>query len=254
MAIRMIVEGQRTIFATRGAAHEMRREVLAQRIEQSAQQINALEAQAKSAVAQLGFIAQELDDKRHRFSKALIRKPDLLALERAQASIEGARGEYRGMVARAEQQIGETRSQLLQLDAVTERVQVSGDVLARTSVTAPISGTVVNLRFKTVGGVIRAGEPIVDIVPDKERLLIEARVSPTDIDVVHPGLAAQVHLTAFSKRAMPRIDGVVKSISADRLVDPESGQAYYMARVERTMIDYLIEPFRDAWRRSFREV
>jgi HlyD family secretion protein/epimerase transport system membrane fusion protein len=298
----MIIEGQRTIFATRRAAHEMRREVLAQRIEQSLQQINALEAQAKSAVAQLGFIAQELDDKRHLFSKALIRKPDLLALERAQASIEGERGEYRGMVARAEQQIGETRSQLLQLDAeradqisdqldkarvelaaVTERVQVSRDVLARTSVTAPISGTVVNLRFKTVGGVIRAGEPIVDIVPDEERLLIEARVSPTDIDVVHPGLAAQVHLTAFSKRAMPRIDGVVRSVSADRLVDPESSTAYYMARVEvdrsemeqlgslvvlvpgmpaevlivtqeRTMIDYLIEPFRDAWRRSFREV
>jgi HlyD family secretion protein/epimerase transport system membrane fusion protein len=150
-------------------------------------------------------------------------------------------------------------------------------------VTAPISGTVVNLQFKTVGGVIRAGEPIVDIVPDEERLLIEARVSPTDIDVVHPGLAAQVHLTAFSKRTMPRIDGVVRSVSADRLVDHESSQAYYMARVEvarsemeqlgplavlvpgmpaevlivtqeRTMIDYLIEPFRDAWRRSFREV
>lgn len=149
-----------------------------------------------------------------------------------------------------------------------------------TSVTAPISGTVVNLRFKTVGGVIRAGEPIVDIVPDEERLLIEARVSPTDIDVVHPGLAAQVHLTA---RAVPRIDGVVKSVSADRLVDPESSTPYYMARVEvdrsemeqlgslvvlvpgmpaqvlivtqeRMMIDYLIEPFHDAWRRSFREV
>ena len=140
-----------------------------------------------------------------------------------------------------------------------------------------------NLRFKTVGGVIRAGEPIVDIAPDEERLLIEARVSPTDIDVVHPGLAAQVHLTAFSKRALPRIDGVVRSVSADRLVDPESSTAYYMAWVEvdrsemeqlgslvvlvpgmpaevlivtqeRTMIDYLIEPIRDAWRRSFHEV
>ncbi len=121
---------------------------------------------------------------------------------------------------------------LLQVGAVSGRVGGEGRGAGATSVTAPISGMVVNLRFKTVGGVIRAGEPIVDIVPDKERLLIEARVSPTDIDVVHPGLAAQVHLTAFSKRAMPRIDGVVKSISADRLVDPESSHAYYMARVE----------------------
>lgn len=301
-AIRTIIDGQRAIFATRRAAHDMRREVLNQRIEQSLRQISALEAQASSASAQLGFIAQELDDKRHLFSKSLIRKPDLLALERAQASIQGQSGEYRGMIARAEQQIGETRSQILALEAeradqvsdqmdkarvelaaVTERVQASRDILARTSVTAPISGTVVNLRFKTIGGVIRAGEPILDIVPDEERLLIEARVSPNDIDVVHPGLGAQVHLTAFSRRAMPRIDGVVRTVSADRLVDPATSQPYYMARVEvdrsemerlgsalvlvpgmpaevlivtqeRTMFDYLVEPFRDAWRRSFREV
>ena len=130
---------------------------------------------------------------------------------------------------------------------------------------------------------IKPGEDILDIVPDEEKLLIDARVAPTDIDVVHGGLPAQVRLTAYSSRRVPRIDGIVSSVSADRLQDPASHQLYYLAREavdrevmehlgphvalvpgmpaevlivrrSRTMMRYLIEPFRDAFRRSFREV
>lgn len=297
-----IVQGQRAMFESRRLSMQRRREILQQRIEQSQQQIKALEAQASSSVVQLALIEEELVGKRTLLRKELIRKSEVLALERAQAEIEGRRGEYVGMIARAQQQIGETQVQLLSLDAekgdqvseqldkvrvelagVMEKLQSSRDILARTVVLAPVSGTIVNLKFKTLGGVIRAGEAILDIVPDGEALLIEARVSPVDIDVVHAGLSAQVHLTAFSKRALPRIDGIVSSVSADRIVDPGTGQAYFLARVEvdraelhrlksvvellpgmpaevlivtqeRTFVDYLIEPFKDALRRSFREV
>lgn len=297
-----IVQGQRVMFESRRVSMQRRREILRQRIEQSQEQIKALEAQAASALVQLGLISEELEGKKMLLRKDLIRKPEVLALERAQAEIEGRRGEYLGMIARAQQQIGETQVQLLSLVAekadqvseqldkvrvelagVMERLQSSRDILARTVVLAPVSGTIVGLRFKTLGGVIRPGEAILDIVPDGEALLIEARVSPVDIDVVHEGLPAQIHLTAFSKRALPRMDGVVKSVSADRLVDQATGQAYFLARVEvdraemdrlknvvallpgmpaevlivtqeRTFVDYLLEPFRDAMRRSFREV
>jgi HlyD family secretion protein/epimerase transport system membrane fusion protein len=178
------------------------------------------------------------------------------------------------------EQLDKVRSELA---GVSERLQASRDVLARTVVTVPISGTVVNLRFKTVEGVIRAGDAILDIVLDEEKLLIDARVSPTDIDVVHAGLAAQVRLTAYSSRGLPRIHGVVRTVSADRLADQATGQPYYLARVEvergelermgagvglvpgmpadvlivrreRTMVNYLLEPFREAFRWSFREV
>jgi len=298
----VIVQGQRTMFDTRTNSNKRRHEILHRRIEQSQHQIEALQAQAKSAIAQLELIEEELKGKRYLLKKDLIRKPEVLSVERAQAEISGRHGEYLGMISRAEQQIGETEVQLLALDAeradevseqmdkvrvelsdVTERLQASRDILTRTIVLAPVSGTVVNLRFKTIGGVIRAGEAILDIVPNEESLLIEARVSPIDIDVVHPGLSAQVHLTAFARWALPRINGVVKSVSADSMVDDKTGQAYYMARVEvnleevnrlkdivellpgmpaevlivsreRTFVDYLIEPFRDALRRSFREV
>ena len=170
-----------------------------------------------------------------------------------------------------------------ELAGVTERLQSSRDILTRTVVTAPISGTIMDLRFKTIEGVIRPGEAILDIVPDTERLLIDARVAPIDIDSVTAGLAAQVRLTAFTSRGLSRIGGMVRSVSADRLVDPATSQPYYLARVEvdreelaqlstlielvpgmpaevlivrkeRTMVEYLLEPFREAFRRSFREI
>lgn len=297
-----ILEQQRAMFAARRTAHESRVRVLRQRIEQSQEHIGAIEAQVASATAQLAFIADELTGKAQLLRQGLVPRPQFLLLQRTEAEIRGRLGEHIGTIARTRQVIGEAEMQILSLEAdrsdkvseqldkaraelagVSERLQASRDVLARTVITAPISGTVVNLRFKTVEGVVRAGDAILDIVPDEEKLLIDARVSPTDIDVVHAGLAAQVRLTAYSSRGMPRINGAVRTVSADRLTDQATGQPYYLARVEvergeldrvgaevglvpgmpaevlivrreRTMVQYLLEPFREAFRWSFREI
>ncbi len=297
-----LIAAQRSIFATRRKAQEMRTVILRLRIEQSQQQIGAFEAQVRSASDQLALIADELRGKEQLLRSGLVPRPEVLRLQRNQAELLGRHGEYLGTIARTRQVIGETEMQIISLEAerldkvseqidkvrvelagVTERLEASRDVLARTAVLAPITGTVINLRFKTVEGVIRPGEAILDIVPDEEKLLIDARVAPIDIDVVHQGLAAQVRLTAYSSRGLPRIEGIVRSVSADSLQDPGTNQLYYLARVEvergtleqlgpnivlvpgmpaevlivrreRTMVRYLIEPFRDAFRRSFREV
>ncbi|MCO6419730.1 HlyD family type I secretion periplasmic adaptor subunit [Siccirubricoccus sp. KC 17139] len=299
--IRTILEGQRFLLATRNAAHDARRSVQRQRIEQSQEQIRALQAQVSSALKQLALIADELKGKEELLRGGLVPRPEILRLQRVEAEILGRWGEHTAMIARTQQLIGETELQILAGDAeradkiadqldkvrtelatVTERLQASRDVLARTVVTAPISGKVVGLRFKTLEGVIRPGEAILDIVPDEEMLLIDAHVAPGDIDVVHAGLPAQVRLTAFSSRGLPRIMGTVRDVSADRLQEPSNGQPYYLARVEvsreelaqlgpaadlvpgmpaevlivrteRTMIDYLFEPLRVAFGRSFRE-
>jgi HlyD family secretion protein/epimerase transport system membrane fusion protein len=261
-----------------------------------------LRAQFESANVQLALIAEELQGKEQLRRREIISKPELLKLQRAEAEIQGRRGEYLGNISRVKQQIGETRNQLLALDAeradqiatqldqarvdlatTTERLHASKDVLNRTIVPAPVSGTVVNLRIKTEGGVIQRGEPILDIVPAEEVLLLDARVSPADIDAVQIGLQAQVNLTAYASRGLPRINGVVRSLSADRLVDPVSNQPYYLARVEvdraelrridprlelvpgmpaevlivtreRTVVQYLWEPLQRAFWRSMREV
>jgi HlyD family secretion protein len=123
---------------------------------------------------------------------------------------------------------------------------------------------------------------VLDIVPDQEELLVDARVSPLDIDVVAPGLPAQIILPAFRQRNLPRIEGRVRRISADAIVDPHSGERYFEARIEvdpaqlaaleppveltsgmpaevyitiaeRTMLDYLLQPVFDSLRRAFRE-
>jgi HlyD family secretion protein len=298
----LIVGAQRALFQTRRAAHASRLAVLRQRIEQSREGIAGLEAQVRSANDQLAFIADELEGKEILLRRGLVPRPEVLRLRRAQAEIEGRRGEYRGNIARLAQQIGEAEMQMLGLEAeradqisqqldqvraelatVTERLLASRDVLARTVVTAPVPGTVVGLRFRNLEAVVRPGEAILDIVPSEELLLVDARVAPTDIDVVHAGMAAQLRFTAFSGRNLPRLEGVVRTVSADRMTDEATRQPYYLARVEvgrealealgadaelrpgmpaevlivrreRTMLDYLLEPLRDAFRRSFREV
>lgn len=297
-----IVKGQRLIFETRRTTHEVNKRILNQRIAQSHEQILALSAQVASATTQLELIAEELAGKEQLSRRGIIPKPEVLRIQRMQAEIIGRRGEYEGTIARVHQQIGEAQSQLLALDAqradqistqmdqlrlelsvTSEKLTASRDVLSRTVVTAPVTGTVVNMRVKTEGGVVLKGEPILDIVPAEDKLLIDARVAPTDIDVVHVGLPAVVHLTAFSNRGLPRLTGIVRMVSADRLQDTPTGAPYFLARVEvnrgdldrvgqkaelvsgmpaevlivtaeRTMIEYLIEPFRQAFWRSFREV
>ncbi len=129
------------------------------------------------------------------------------------------------------QRVAQLQEQIAGLEAQIENQDRQLD-LARTVVAAPVSGTVVGIRFRTRGGVTGAGEPILDIVPAEEDLLIEARVSPTDIDSVAAGQAAQVHLTAYRQRTMRRIEGRVRHVSADRIMDEGTSQPYFLARVE----------------------
>lgn len=296
------VEGQRRLFRDRLATHLARKDVLRQRIEQLNEQVKGLQAQVTSSTAQLELIEEELVGKQELRRKEMITKPEVLKLQRAMAELQGRRGEYIGAIARTQQQIGETQMQMLMTDAertdqvstqleqtrvdlgtTTEKLNSSADILKRTVITAPLAGTVVNLRFKTEGGVVKAAEPILDIVPAEDVLLIDARVAPTDIDVVHAGLTAKVQLSAYSSRSVPRVSGVVRTVSADRLVDEATRQHYYLARIRvdreeirqvspqvelvpgmpadvlivtghRTMAEYIFQPFLDALWRSFREV
>jgi HlyD family secretion protein/epimerase transport system membrane fusion protein len=292
---------QRQLFRTRAKGLADRRGILARRIAQMHEEIGGLEAQIEADGRQIALIAEEIEGLDHLYRKGLAPKTRLLALQRAQSDIEGNRAERRARIARTRQAIGETELQIIaqgtailddaseelsrtqaELAEVEQRLAASRDVLTRTLITAPSAGTVVELRFHTPGGVIRPGEPVLDIVPDDEELLVDARLSPMDIDVVTAGLPAQVILPAFKQRHMPRIEGRVRTISADAIIDPHSGERYFSARIEvdpgqlagiepevgltagmpaevyimigeRTMLDYLLQPVVDSLRRAFRE-
>ena len=106
------------------------------------------------------------------------------------------------------------------------------DRLKRRDIVAPQAGFVLDLQAHTVGGVIAASEPIMDIVPGDDDLVTTAQVQPLDIDKIQVGSEARIRLSAFNQRTTPEIFGRVKTVSGDRLVDAVSGLAYYLALIE----------------------
>ena len=296
-----LLAAQRDLFAARTEVHKGRKAIGGKRIDELREEIIGLQSLIKSKRQQLSSLDEELKANKKLLDRNLIPRPQYLELERLRSEIEGERAESQADVARAKQNIGETELQIVnegarrldeivsevadtraELAAVDERLGAQLDILQRTVIAAPVAGTVHNKQFHTTGGVIRPGQTILDIVPEEVELLIDARVRPVDIDVVEKGQEARVHFLAFSARNLPETKGIVRSVSADSLLDEVSGESYYRALVEvpkeemdklgealdinpgmpaevlimtgeRTMIQYLIEPLIDSLRRSFRE-
>ena len=164
---------------------------------------------------------------------------------------------------------------------LVERKVTAEDQLKRVDIRAPIDGLVHQLTVHTVGGVITAGEPIMLIVPQSEQLQVEAKVPPQDIDQLRIGQPAILRFVAFSQRTTPELDGTVTRISADVSEDTKTGSRYYTIRISvpdnevarlgavklvpgmpvegliqtspRTVMSYLVKPFRDQLARAFRE-
>lgn len=249
--VRSILDAQVDLFTTRQEAHENRIAILRQRLAQQEAEIGGLDAQVDSLSEQARLIEKEVVSVQELLSKGLERQPRLLALQRAAAQIQGARAETVSQIARIDQAMGETNIEIINLDterldrineeqvavqaeisSIQEQLRASEDVLTRTEITAPVTGTVVESQITTLGGVIAPGQPVMDIVPINEELLIDARISPLDIEVVRPGLEANIVLSAFAQRNLPRLVGRVRSVSADAIIDDATGTSYFRARIE----------------------
>ena len=221
-----------------------------QRIAQIHKEIQALKIRIKSEKEQLSLINEETMGVQVLVDEGLERKSRLLALKRQKANIKGSIGQNKAMVAKAKQNIGESRLQIIlikdekkktivdelkkvqdQLSAIREKLRSAKDIVQRSEIKAPITGTVVSLKVNTIGGVIQGGAPLMEIVPEGEKLVIEAKVRPIDIDVVHIGEIASVRLTAFNRRTTPLLNGMLTKISADAITDPRFG-LYYIGVVE----------------------
>ncbi|HZH51560.1 MAG TPA: HlyD family type I secretion periplasmic adaptor subunit [Microvirga sp.] len=299
-AVAEVLSGQTKIFDTRRRLQGSRIDVIRQRKAQTEREIQGLRFQEAAAAKRAAIIKEELAAISPLVAKGLQTKPRLLQLEREQAEIDGRRGDTLAQISRAEQAVGEAEAQILKLESdfhsevaqtlrdtqgqifqLLERIQAATDVLARTEVRAPEAGTVTNLRIHTPGGVIAAGEPLMDLVPRQDRLIVTAHVKPEDIDLVRPGLEARVRLLAYKQRRVPPVEGVLTYVSADRLVEKETEQAYYTARIrldeaalrqlpeveimpgmpvevliktgQFTVANYMLRPVLDSFDRAFRE-
>ncbi len=274
--------------------------ILDSRIRQFQTELEGLAAEKAGAISQLGFIEQELVDLRMLGQKNLVPKSRVLAMEREKSRLEGMIGRSTADASKAQNGIGESHLQIEQirqkfaedvnsslLDTrqkiadLRERTRVSADVLRRIEIRAPRGGTVQGVRVATVGGVIRPGEPLLELIPDGDELVINAQVSPSDIDTVRSAAEAEVRFSAFHGKILPVIMGHVQSLSHDRLTDEATHQPYFLARIvvnqekltadirdhitagmpveviiptgERTMVDYLIRPLRNRTRKALRE-
>lgn len=272
--------------------------VLRRQMREGEETIHGLRESIESQTGQLRLIEDELAGTRFLFEKGLIAKPRLLAVERARLQLEGQLGMNQAEIARTGQKIAAARMQIaglqsaraeevagrlaeVQADLATieEKLRISHDRMSRTVILAPVAGTIVQLQVRTPGGVIAPGQPLMDIVPSREELVVEARVAPTDIDEVHAGLKAQLQLLAYKSRNLPRVDGIVRKVSADRSTDDRTGQAYFIVHVAvdaatlpdnvalsagmpaeafiltgaRTLLQYLLQPVTDVLRRGLRE-
>jgi HlyD family secretion protein len=244
------VSAQQTIFLVRRAVHQSQLAVLRERRHQVEKEIEGLKAQQSAAGQRISIVQEELDMVAALVNKGLERRPRLLNLQRELAEVEGRRGEIAAQISRAEQVINESQANLLKLESdrqneiaqslreaqnqifqLRERLLSAKDQLSRTEVKAPEDGVITELRIHTPGGVIGAGTPLMDLVPRQDRLVVTARLRPEDIDVVHPGLKAEVHLIPYNQRRVPRLKGTVVQVSADRLLDKRTDQPYYATKI-----------------------
>ncbi len=273
-------------------------------ISQLQAKLQGLDAQRTSRDHLATSYQRELVDYRALLEEGYTDRLRVRELERSVVQTEGQRGALVSEQAATEQQISETRVKLLQIQNEFQRevarelsqvqselfdqqakLQALEDAVARTIIRAPDAGTVLDLSVHTIGAVLRPGGKLLDLVPQNEKLLVQAQLSPRDIDQVRVGQFAEVRFSAFKQRDTARIDGKLVSLSADRLIDESSSGKlpYYLARVEitpeglkelargklallpgmpvevliktgeRTALSYLLAPLRDSLARGFTE-
>lgn len=274
--------------------------ILEQRIEQYNAQISGLNIQRQSRLDQIDIFEDEIVGLRELYRKGFYPRSQVLEMERALVRLKGAVGSDDAEIARAQSGAGESKSQIINMKQrfreqvvgelhevqaeiadLKERVVVADDIYKRIEIRAPQSGIIQNLQVHTIGGVVNPGQALMEIAPQDKSLVIDARVSPTDVDSVSIGQSAEVRLTALNLRNTPTIFGIVKTISGDALTVRETGEQYFRARVEipdeelqklgpvklsagmpaevliqageRTALEYLMKPLIDAYARGLNE-
>ena len=295
---------QQAQLRTRAAVLSAQRGALGEKVGQAGNQGQGYTRQLAAINEQLRLIEDELGGMREAAAKGFVSQNRIRALERAKADLEGQRGQYSATIAQSRGQASESRIQSLEaqsnymervatelrevevnLNDVMPKLNAARDQLARTEIRAPASGTVVGLTVFTPGGVIEPGQKLMDVVPERAPLTIQARLSANDGDDVHRGRDAFVHFDALHERSLPALKGKVTRVSADAFTDENTGVSYYTAEVavplselkkieevrgtdalragmpvsvqiplrKRTALQYAFEPLSGALRKSFRE-
>ena len=220
------------------------------RIDRLEDEIVGLLDQSATKTEQMEIIAQENTDLKKLLKKGLVQRSRVHALSREALRLKGEKGEHETGVARTRRLIAEAELEVIQLRrnfekevsdelgaketemlALAERVAAAEHKVHQSVVRATESGIVVNLDIHTLGGVVQPGATLLEIVPIRDQLLVEAHIRPIDIDSVSVGLDAEIMFSAFSQKKNPKLTGSVAYVSADVLTDSRTGAPYFLAQV-----------------------
>jgi len=298
--VKTLLASEASLFRARVTARESQRELLKSKVSQLGDEIVGLDAQVASKAKQLELITGELTGVQELFDKRLVPIARLTALQREGARIEGERGQLISTIAETKTKVDEAKLQMVRLDQdvrtevvkelgeaqakeaeLSERSVAARDILERIEMRAPTSGVIHQLTAHTIGGVIRAGDAVMEVVPDSDDLQIEARLQPNDIDQVRKGQQAFVRFSAFNQRVTPQLIGQVSYVSPDTTRDQQTSTSYFTVRImlpeeerrrlaglqlssgmpaevfmqtgSRTMLSYLFKPILDQFERAFVE-
>lgn len=299
-AIAEMLAAEATLFQSRRDARAGQKGQLRERIAQLREEIGGLTAQGEAKAREIELIQRELAGQHELWNKNLLPITKYTQTQREATRLEGERGQLLASVAQAKGKISEIELQIIQINQelrsevvkelrevqakeaeLMERQVAAEDQLKRIEIRAPQDGIVHQLTAHTVGGVISQSEPVMLIVPEGDKLVIEARIAPQDIDHVRPAQAAFVRFTAFNQRTTPEFTAVVQRVSADLTREPQANVSFYIVRLglldgevarmsrlqlvpgmpaeihiktaERTALSYLVKPLQDQVARAFRE-
>lgn len=294
------IKAEQIFFQKRYAQKLSRIDIQQKTIEQYTEQAKSSEAQIAATDRQIELITEQRNAIAGLVKKGFAQKSKLTELDTRLSELAGDRGEYAGDKAKAEQAkagaefsltgiesdlqseiAGEITSAQVELADAEERIVAAKDVMRRVEIRSPQAGIVANIRLRTPGGVVAAGEPILDIVPENEPMVVEMKISPRDVDSVAVGSPAQVRLTAYNQRSLTPLEGKVIYIAADQVIDEKNDTPYFVARAEiepkaladnptvklypgmpaevlivhkaRKAIEYIMSPISDSFNRAFRE-
>ncbi len=298
--IHTFIVDQERQFQERRESIENRIDIFNAQIAQQEESIAGTREQIESLDMQIESYDDEIEAVRPATEKGFYAANRLAALERERTRVFAEKAEARSSIARIQKSISESKIEILQLEQefienvveqlrearltladARERHTIADDVFQRVEIRAPQDGIIQNLRMHTLGGVIQPGETIMEIVPVNDDLIVNARISPLDIDSLRTGMEAEVRFSSFTGQDIPTIFGRVESISADILVDEVDGTEYFLSKVivheesipdilndaltpgmpgdviiatgERTTLDYLIQPLETRLLKAMRE-
>lgn len=244
---------QQRLFQTRRKALLGEISILHENLNGAEEQLKGLRQVQGTRARQASLLEQELEGVRSLAAEGYIPRNRMLELERSASELNGALAQNVADIGRTRNQIAELKLRILQREqdfqkevesqltdiqrettSLAERLRSVDYQVDNTVIRSPIDGIVLGLNIATVGGVIQPGAPIMDVVPDKEPLQVDAQVPVQAIDKMVPGLPVDIAFPAFNHAQTPNIPGRVLTVAADRLVDEASKQPYYLAQVEVT--------------------